>query len=122
MRYAIIDNGVVSNIILLDDPSLYPIPATAVTDDIVIGATYSNGIFTNPQVVTNTNPTVPKSIVMARVIAANKMADAQTALWANPNQFAQWFAPDKPDIECTDPATVAFVKALGLDPNVILAP
>lgn len=67
-------------------------------------------------------PTVAKSLVMARVTAANKMAAAQAALWAQPDQFAKWFAPDQPNVNCDDPATVAFVTALGLDPAVILAP
>ncbi|MGX5806195.1 hypothetical protein ACWGS9_34240, partial [Bradyrhizobium sp. Arg314] len=66
--------------------------------------------------------TVAKSCVMDRVRAANKMAQAQTALWANPDQFSQWFAPDKPFVNCDDLATVAFITALGLDPTVILAP
>lgn len=66
--------------------------------------------------------TVLKSTVMARVIAANKMGQAQTALWANPNQFARWFAPDQPLVNCNDPDTVAFITALGLDPTVTLAP
>lgn len=65
---------------------------------------------------------VLKSTVMARVIAANKMAQAQSTLWANPDQFARWFAPDQPLVNCTDPDTVAFITSLGLDPTVILAP
>ena len=65
---------------------------------------------------------VAKSIVMERVIAANKMAAAQTALWAQPDQFAKWFAPDQPSVYCDDAATITFVTALGLDPTVILAP
>ncbi|RWD69590.1 hypothetical protein [Mesorhizobium sp.] len=67
-------------------------------------------------------PTVPKSTVMARVTAAGKMAAAQSALWAEPDQFAKWFAPDQPSVNCDDQATVAFISALGLDPAVILAP
>ncbi len=66
--------------------------------------------------------TVPKSVVMARVTAQGKMAQAQAALWAAPDLFAKWFAPDQPIVNRDDPATVAFIKALGLDPTVILAP
>lgn len=66
--------------------------------------------------------TALKSTVMARAIAANKMAQAQTALWANHDQFARWFAPDQPLMNCDDPDTVAFITALGLAPAVILAP
>lgn len=65
---------------------------------------------------------VAKSTVMARVTAAGKMAAAQAALWAQPDQFAKWFAPDQPDVYCDDAATVAFITALGLDPAAILAP
>ncbi|MGX5806204.1 hypothetical protein ACWGS9_34290, partial [Bradyrhizobium sp. Arg314] len=34
-------------------------------------------------------PMVAKSTVMARVTAANKMGQAQSALWAQPDQFAK---------------------------------
>lgn len=124
-KYAIIDNGVVTNLIVLDDPSTYPIPVTLVLDDTIqIGATYSDGIFTNPTV-TSTEPTsntIPKSIVMARLISANMMTQAYQGLTANPIYFARWFAPDRPDVDCNDPDAISFVHALGLDPTIILAP
>lgn len=65
---------------------------------------------------------VSKSTVMARVIAAGKMAQAQTTLWSMPDKFARWFAPDQPSVFADDPDTVAFITSLGLDPKVILAP
>lgn len=66
--------------------------------------------------------TVLKSIVQARIIAAGKMPDAYAALTSNPVYFARWFAPDRPEVYCDDPDAVGLVKALGLDPTVILAP
>ena len=67
-------------------------------------------------------PQVSKSTVQARIIGAGKMSDAYAMLTANPVAFAQWFAPDWPNIYCDDPDAAAFVTALGLDPAVILAP
>jgi len=123
-RYATIDNnGVVVNIIILDDPSNYPIPVILADDTVEIGATYFGGIFTNPSATPTAIPTtVPKSVVMARLISANMMTQAYQGLTANPVYFARWFAPDRPDVDCDDPDASAFVQALGLDPKVILAP
>ncbi|RUX96141.1 MULTISPECIES: hypothetical protein [unclassified Mesorhizobium] len=64
---------------------------------------------------------VLKSTVMQRLIDVNKMGIAQGALWAQPNAFARWFAPDHPAVYCDDPDAMAFVAALGLDPAIILA-
>ena len=55
--------------------------------------------------------TVAKSVVMAYAM-----------LTANPENFAKWFAPDRPVVYCDDPEAVAVVRALDLDPAVILAP
>lgn len=65
---------------------------------------------------------VQKSVVQARIIDAGKMADAYAALTANPIYFARWFAPDHPEVYCDDPDAVGLIKALGLDPTVILGP
>lgn len=65
--------------------------------------------------------TVLKSTVMGR-LTASQMATAYAMLTANPVFFARWFAPDKPFVNVADPDAVGFVKALGLDPIVILAP
>jgi hypothetical protein len=67
-------------------------------------------------------PSVLKSVVMDRVSAAGKMSSAYTMMTQNPDNFGKWFAPDKPFVYCDDPDAVAVVKALGLDPTVILAP
>ncbi|MER9028172.1 hypothetical protein [Mesorhizobium sp. M0674] len=63
-----------------------------------------------------------KSVVQARIIDAGKMAQAYAALTGNPIYFARWFAPDRPEVYSDDPDAVGLVRALGLDPAVILAP
>ena len=64
---------------------------------------------------------VLKSTVQARIIEAGRMPAAYAALTQNPVYFARWFAPGHPAVYCDDPDAVALVKALGLDPAVILA-
>ncbi|MES0049241.1 hypothetical protein [Mesorhizobium sp. M0053] len=63
---------------------------------------------------------VLKSVVQARIIDAGKMPEAYAALTGNPIYFARWFAPDHPAVYSDDPDVVNLVRALGLDPNVIL--
>lgn len=65
-------------------------------------------------------PMVRKSTVQARLIAAGKMDDAYAALTTNADHFARWFAPDQPRVYCDDADSVAFLVALGLDPEVFL--
>ena len=67
-------------------------------------------------------PMVRKSTVQARLIAAGKMGDAYAALTTSADHFARWFAPDQPRVYCDDADSVAFLVALGLDPEVFLAP
>lgn len=69
-----------------------------------------------------TRPSVFKGTVQDRIIEAGKVDDAYAALTANPTLFARWYAPNWPFVYCDDPDAVALVKALGLDPAVILAP
>lgn len=66
--------------------------------------------------------TVAKSVVMIRITEKGKMAQAYAMLTANPENFAKWFAPDRSVVYCDDPEAVAVVRALDLDPAVILAP
>jgi hypothetical protein len=65
--------------------------------------------------------TVLKSTVMTR-LTKEQMTQAWAMFTASPDLLGRWFAPDKPLVNCDDPDAVSFVKALGLDPNVILAP
>lgn len=62
-----------------------------------------------------------KSVVQARIIDAGKMSQAYAALTGNPIYFARWFAPDRPEVYSDDPDAVGLVRALGLDPAIILA-
>lgn len=66
--------------------------------------------------------TILKSTVQARIIEAGKMDAAYAALTSNATYFARWFAPDRPVVYCDDPDAILLVKAIGLDPKVILAP
>lgn len=66
--------------------------------------------------------TVLKSTVQARIIERGKMDEAYFALTSNSTYFARWFAPDRPVVYCDDPDAILLVKAIGLDPKVILAP
>ena len=65
---------------------------------------------------------VLKSIVQSRIIDAGKMQQAYAALTSNAVYFARWFAPDHPAVYSDDPDAVGLIRALGLDPEVILAP
>lgn len=65
---------------------------------------------------------VLKSVVVARLIAANKIDAAFAALNANKGAFARWFSPDHPAIYADDPEALTLLQAIGADPAVILAP
>jgi len=84
--------------------------------------TIDNGTVTESYTVEDKRPMVRKSTVQARLIAAGKMGDAYAVLTTNADHFARWFAPDQPRVYCDDADSVAFLVALGLDPEVFLAP
>jgi hypothetical protein len=64
---------------------------------------------------------VLKSVIVTRLIAAGKIAQAVTAIQAAPDLFARWTAADKDDVNYNDADTIAFLQAIGADPAVILA-
>lgn len=66
-------------------------------------------------------PMVRKSTVQARLIAAGKMEAAYAALTSNPIYFARWFAPDRTEVYCDDPDALFLLKAVGADPQIVLA-
>ena len=66
-------------------------------------------------------PSVRKSTVTNRLVAAGKIADAMTALLADAAAFGRWFAPDWPNVYCDDEQVVALLTAIGADPAEILA-
>ena len=65
---------------------------------------------------------VDKSIVVQRLIAANKINAAYAALTSNAAYFARWFAPGHPNVYADDPDALTLLAAIGADPKVILAP
>lgn len=66
--------------------------------------------------------TVPKSMIIARLIAAGKIGDARAALDADAATYARWWAPDRPAINHDDPDALALLAAIGADPETIMAP
>lgn len=66
--------------------------------------------------------TVPKSVIVSRLIAAGKIVTAKAALEADPAAWARWVAPDHPAINHDDADAIALLVAIGADPDVILAP
>jgi hypothetical protein len=65
--------------------------------------------------------TVRKSVIVARLIAANKITAAVQAIMAKPDLFARWTAADRPEVRADDADTIAFLQAIGADPAAILA-
>ena len=66
--------------------------------------------------------TVLKSVIVSRLIAAEKIGAAYQALNSNPEYWARWVASDRPAINHDDPDALAVLKAIGADPSEILAP
>lgn len=62
--------------------------------------------------------TVPKSLVVARLIAAGKIAAANTALEADPAAKGRWYAADHPTVRADDPDAIALLQAIGAVPEV----
>lgn len=93
-------------------------------NQVKAGWVFKNGSFQEPDVPVApvVNRTVRKSVVMARVTAAGKIAQGYAALQANPSLFGRWFAPDRPVVNSADPDTIAFLEALGLNAQDMLAP
>jgi len=65
---------------------------------------------------------VRKSLIIERLQAAGKLAAAKTALDGNLYTRERWYAPDQPAIYGDDPEALALLKAIGADPEAILAP
>lgn len=65
---------------------------------------------------------VSKATVLDRVEAAGLGDRATDLLMANKRLFRRWTLPGRLDVETDDPAVIAFIGAMGLNPAVILAP
>lgn len=64
---------------------------------------------------------VPKSVITSRLIDSGKIEAAYKILNSNPIYWARWVAPDKPSIYYDDPDALALFKAIGVDPEIIMA-
>jgi hypothetical protein len=65
---------------------------------------------------------VPKSDIIARLIAAGKIAAARAALESDAALYARWWAPDRPAIHHDDVDALALLAAIGADPATVMAP
>lgn len=64
---------------------------------------------------------VMKSLIISRLIDAKKISAAKAALDSDASAYARWWAPDRPSIYFDDPDAIALLKAIGADPDAILA-
>jgi len=64
---------------------------------------------------------VAKSVIIARLQAAGKLAAASAAINADLYVRERWYAPDRPAIYADDPEALALLTAIGADRRVILA-
>jgi hypothetical protein len=64
---------------------------------------------------------VPKSIIVARLNAAGKLAAAKAALDADLYARERWYAADRPAIYVDDREAVALLTAIGADVAEIMA-
>ena len=65
---------------------------------------------------------ISKALVHQRLIEAGKMEAAKAALDSNAIAFARWFAPGYDEVFADDPDAVALLKAIGADPDAVMAP
>lgn len=100
------------------DGEIVPASAIWVSPDIKDVPAYLDGLANPPPEPRK----VPKSVIVSRLIAADKIAAAKAALDTNPAAFARWFASDRPAVNFDDPDAIALLKAIGADPDSILAP
>jgi hypothetical protein len=126
-RCALIENGVVVNVILAD-PNSYAAPDGQTLRDVeglqvTIGDDWDGAQFIDNRVRAPEPPRlVAKSLIVQRLIDAEKIAAANTALEADPAKKARWYAADHPAIRADDPDAIAFLQAIGADPAAVLAP
>ncbi|MGB8527336.1 MAG: hypothetical protein WCD75_10955 [Rhodoplanes sp.] len=126
-RCALIENGVVVNIIIAD-PDSYAAPDGQTLRDVEglqvnIGDGWDGAQFIDNRDRAPEPPRlVLKSLIVQRLIDAGKIAAANTALEADPAKKARWYAADRPAIRADDADATAFLQAIGADPAAILAP
>lgn len=114
MRYHVIEGGKVANTILCDDPALLPGLTLVEATSGDIGWTYSNGVFSPPQVASE----VPSEIHIAWLRAALAEAGALTnvnAAVAAAGAVKQALWEYATTIRRADPDVGAIAGALSLD-------
>jgi hypothetical protein len=65
---------------------------------------------------------VLKSVIIARLIAAGKIAAAKAELEQDAAAYARWWAPDRPVINHDDPDALALLATIGIEAKAIMAP
>jgi hypothetical protein len=125
-RCALVENGLVLNIIVAGPDYVPPdgqllVPVGEAQANIGDGWNGQHFIDNSERI-----PAVPrlvaKSLIVQRLIDAEMIAAANTALEADPAKKARWYAADHPAIRADDPDAIAFLQAIGADPAAILAP
>jgi len=114
MKYHVIENGIVTNTILCNDPGLFPDLTLVEATEGDIGWTYSNGVFTEPEPVIP----VPSDIHIAWLRAAlaedGVLDDVNAAVAAaGAVKLALWEYATT--IRRADPDVAAIAGALSLD-------
>ena len=126
MIYVQIADGVVVNRALFDGepPQDWPDRAQWVqSDEAQIGFLYRNGHFTAQMVSSEVSlrRLVPCAMIVDRLQAAGKLAAARAALDAADLYLQErWNARNA--IYADDATTISFLRAIGADPDAILAP
>ena len=117
MRYAIIENGVVRSVELLDSAEDWtPIEEATLAeapDQVGPDWTYADGQFSPPPAPSPPRRLIEKSVVQERVNAIGKLDEVMAVLNSQPIYFARWFAPDWPNVYFDDEGLLAILAAVG---------
>ena len=114
MKYHIIENGIVTNTIMCDDPSLFPNLTLVEATEGGPGWSYANGVFTEPEPVVP----VPTEIHIAwlrAALAEEGVLDDVNAAVASAGAVKQALWEYATTIRRADPDVVAIAGALSLD-------
>lgn len=114
MRYHIIENGVVINTILCDDPGLFPNLTLVEATEGDIGWSYTNGVFTEPEPVIPVPTEIHVAWLRAALAEDGVLDDVNAAVAAaGAVKLALWEYATT--IRRNDPDVVAIAGALSLD-------
>ena len=126
MRYAIVEDGVVINVVNWDGSRGWtpPVGSQALRHDTAsVGWTYHDNEFFAPDddvpVPTVLRREVYKSIVLSRL--TDEQLDAALVAMNN-RQRERWRSPDSPTVFVDDAEVIGLLRFIGADPAVVLAP